>query len=260
MGKIPVGLELYSVREQLAADPLGTLKAVAEMGYTGVEFAGAPAHTAEEYRAMLDETGLVCCGWHTPFNLVQADTLADTIAFNQTVGNRYVIIPGIPGHLVETREQWQRMAGVFNDLAAALAPHDMQTGYHNHHIEFKELDGERPWDTFFGGTCNDVIMQLDTGNAMLGGGDPIAILKEYTGRSQTIHLKPFDTVKGQADPHAGFRTMIGEDSTPWQELFGLCESTADTQWYIVEYECDLYPPLDAVSRCLDALRALGVTD
>ena len=93
MGKIPIGLELYSVRHDLAEDVRGTLKAVADMGYDGVEFAGAPQHSAEELRGLLDEFGLTCCGWHTPFNLVQDDTLADTIAFNKIVGNNYEISP-----------------------------------------------------------------------------------------------------------------------------------------------------------------------
>ena len=83
MARVPIGLELYSVRNELAADVRGTIKAVAEMGYEGVEFAGPPQHSAEELKSLLDEFGLVCCGWHTPFNLVQEDTLADTIEFNK---------------------------------------------------------------------------------------------------------------------------------------------------------------------------------
>ena len=75
MTRVPIGLELFSVRNELAEDVRGTIKAVAEMGYEGVEFAGQPQHSAEELKSLLDEFGLVCCGWHTPFNLVQEDTL-----------------------------------------------------------------------------------------------------------------------------------------------------------------------------------------
>ena len=102
MARIPVGLELYSVRKDLDSDAFGTLKAVAAMGYDGVEFAGPPKHSGKELGEMLKQTGLRCCGWHTPFNLVQDDTLAATIELNKAVGNTYVIIPGLPGHLVQT--------------------------------------------------------------------------------------------------------------------------------------------------------------
>jgi sugar phosphate isomerase/epimerase len=111
--RIPIGLELYSVRQDFARDPLGTLKAVAAMGYEGVEFAGPPALSGTLLRAMLDETGLVCCGWHTPYQMVQDDALDATIALNKTVGNRRVIVPGFPHELVDSRAKWRAMADFF---------------------------------------------------------------------------------------------------------------------------------------------------
>lgn len=257
MARIPIGLELYSVRHELAEDAAGTIQAVAAMGYEGVEFAGPPQHEAAELRKMLDDTGLVCCGWHTPFNLVLDDALEQTIAFNQTLGNRFVIVPGIPGELRETRDAWRKMADFFNALADKLAPHGMKTGYHNHHIEFTELDGEKPWDTFFANTRPEVVMQLDTGNAASGGGDPVAILEAYPGRATTVHLKPWHAERGAEDHHAGFQPIIGDDTLPWADIFRLCETTGGTEWYIVEYESDAYPPLESVERCLNALKAMG---
>ncbi len=257
MARIPIGLELYSVRNELAADAAGTIRAVAEMGYEGVEFAGPPQHSGAELRKMLDDNGLVCCGWHTPFDRVQDDTLAATIELNQTVGNRFIIIPGIPGHLIQSRDDWLKMADFFNALADKLAPHGMKTGYHNHHIEFTELDGELPWDTFFGNTKAEVVMQLDTGNAASGGGNCVAILEGYPGRATTVHLKPYHAERGAEDRHAGFQPIIGDDTLPWADIFRLCESIGGTEWYIVEYESDAYPPLESVKRCLDALKAMG---
>ena len=145
MARIPIGLELYSVRQDLDRDPRGTLKAVAEMGYEGVEFAGPPKLSGEELRKLLDEFGLVCCGWHTPFAMVQEDQIDATIALNKAVGNQYVIIPGFPGDLTKTRQDWLKLADFMNGLATKLAAHGMQTGYHNHHTEFQPLDGEWPW-------------------------------------------------------------------------------------------------------------------
>ncbi len=256
MARVPIALELYSVRADLQKDIRGTLRAVAAMGYDGVEFAGAPQHSAEEIKALLDETGLVCCSWHTPFQMVQDDKLADTIAFNKTVGNNSIIVPGLPGHLTASQADWLRMAEFFNELAAKLAPHGMFTGYHNHYTEFKALDGETPWDTFFGHTRQDVVMQLDLGNAVYGGADVIDLLKRYPGRSRSIHLKPFSRTAGRTEPRLGYRPLIGADEVPWSEVFALCEA-GGTEWYIVEYESDAYPPLQAVELCLKALKAMG---
>jgi len=257
MARIPIGLELYSVRHEFDKDALGTLKAVAEMGYDGVEFAGPPKHSGAELKAMLEETGLTCCGWHTPFDMVQEATLEQTIKLNQAVGNRYVIIPGLPGHLVQTLADWAKMAAFFNDLAAKLAPHGMQTGYHNHHIEFGQLDGGRPWDAFFGNADISVIMQMDLGNALHGGADVLSVLKAYPGRCQTVHLKPYSVKAAKAGAEAGFRPIIGADDVPWQEVFRFCENAGKTAWYIVEYESDAFPPLEAVDRCLQALKGMG---
>jgi len=133
----------------------------------------------------------------------------------------------------------------------------MVTGYHNHNTEFTPLDGENPWDTFFSNTDRRVIMQLDTGNAMSGGGDPVAILRKYPGRAETVHVKPYTPSAARTDPEKGFLAPIGEDELPWGEIFTACEMTGATDWYIVEYESDAYPPLEAVKRCLEALREMG---
>ena len=259
MAKLPIGLELWSVRHELADDVRGTLKAVAEMGYEGVEFAGPPQHSAEELKSILDETGLACFGWHTPFDLVQDDKLEDTIAFNKTIGNQFVIIPGLPRDRTQTRDDWLKMAGFFNELADKLAPHGMRTGYHNHTVEFKPLDGENPWDTLFGNTKDEVVMQFDTGNGKFGGADTLPILERYPGRATVLHLKPYSTTAAEeaGDPRAGFKPIIGEDDLPWDDIFRVAETTGGTTIYIVEYESDAFPPLEAVDKCLKALRAMG---
>ncbi len=257
MARVPIALELYSVREDLKKDVRGTLKAVAEMGYEGVEFAGYPQNTAEELRAILDEVGLVCCSWHTPIDLVLDDKLQQTIAFNKTVGNRSIIIPGLPGQYTGSRENWLKTAAFFNELTEKLLPHGMFTGYHNHHTEFTPLDGEWPWHTFFGKTRKEVVMQLDTGNALRGGADSVPLLERYPGRAISVHLKPYSKTAGKDDPNAGFKPLIGEDEIPWGDVFRLSESIGGTEWYIVEYESDAYPPLKAVDLCLQNLKKMG---
>ncbi|MDE2126952.1 MAG: sugar phosphate isomerase/epimerase [Armatimonadetes bacterium] len=249
MSRIPIALQLYSVREDCARDLPGVLKAVAGMGYEGVEFAGYYGRTAAELRALLDENGLKCCGTHTGIDTLLGPKLTETVEFNKTIGNRFLIVPGLPRERTESRAAWQETARVINGIAADLEPLDMQVGYHNHHTEFTPLDGELPWDTFFGATRSDVVMQFDTGNAMHGGADAPPFLERYPGRALTVHLKEYKQGWDQA--------LIGEGDIPWQEIFRLCETSAGTQWYIVEQESYAFPPLECVDKCLKNLKAMG---
>lgn len=247
--RIPVGVQLYSVRGECGKDLPGTIQAVAKMGYEGVEFAGYYGRDAKTLRKLMDDTGLVCCGTHTQIDTLLGDELSKTIEFNKTIGNKFLIVPGLPGKYRNSRKAWQETAKLFNELSDKVKPHGMQVGYHNHSIEFKPLDGELPWDTFFGNTKKEVIMQLDTGNAMGGGGDPVAFLKRYPGRATTVHLKAFSKSKPNA--------IIGDDELSWQTIFEACETIGGTQWYIVEYESDAYPPLVSIEKCLEALCRWG---
>ena len=243
-------LELYSVRHDLARDLTGTLQAVKDMGYEGVEFAGPFVHPAEEVAAALKQTGLVCCGWHTPFVYVQGDMLDATVAYNKAVGNRYIIIPGLPGEWSCTPDAWKKTAAFFNDLSRKLTVQGMVTGYHNHASEFQPLDGQIPYDIFFGNTDRAVVMQIDNGNAMSGGADPSEYVRKYPGRARTVHLKPYS----RAD---GFDTMIGRDDVPWTEFMELCRTVGGAEWYIVEYESEkLYTPLQGVKECLQSLKQM----
>ncbi len=250
--RIPVGVQLYSVRGECEKGLPGTIQKVAKMGYKGVEFAGYYGRDAKTLRKLLDDAGLVCCGTHTGIDTLLGEELPKTIEFNKTLGNKFLIVPGLPEKYRSSRRAWQETAKLFNELSDKVKPHGMQVGYHNHSIEFKPLDGELPWDTFFGNTKKEVVMQLDTGNAMGGGGgggDPVAFLKRYPGRATTVHLKAFSKTKPNA--------IIGNDELPWQKIFEACETIGRTQWYIVEYESDAYPPLVSIEKCLEALRRWG---
>jgi sugar phosphate isomerase/epimerase len=246
---IPIGLQLYSVRNECEKDLVSTITAVAKLGYKAVEFAGYYNRDARTLRKLLDDVGLKCCGTHIGLETLQGENLPKTLEFNQTLGNNFLIVPGLAEKHTKTRTAWQETADLFNELATKVKPHGMRVGYHNHTIEFKALDGELPWDTFFGRTKKEVVMQFDTGNAMQGGGDATLYLKRYPGRAATVHVKPFSKAKPNA--------LIGEDELPWKEIFRLCETVAATEWYIVEYESDAYPPLVSVEKCLQTLRQWG---
>ena len=254
MAALPMGLQLYSIREECARDLPGSLKAVRKMGYDGVEFAGYYGYSATDLRRMLDDNGLKCCGTHTGFTSLLDDELPRTIEYNQTLGNPYLIVPALPEKYRDSNAAWIKVAQQFNQIAERLAPLDMYTGYHNHFVEFKPIAGDAtgggvPFDLFFANTSPRVIMQVDLGNAMVGGGDPLACLRRYPGRALTVHLKEYSA----ADPKA----LIGDGEVDWPEVFRLCETSGNTRWYIVEYESDAYPPLESVARCRANLRKLG---
>lgn len=243
--KIPVGLQLYSVREQCKADLPGTLAAVKRIGYPGVEFAGYHGRSAKELRQLLDDNGLVACGTHTPYDSVLGDKLKETIEFNRTIGNRFLIVPWMAEG--KSKQQWLDRAKLFNELADKVRPEGMWVGYHAHAHDFKQLGGVSAWDLFFGNTKPTVVMQLDTANCLSGGADPVAVLKRYPGRELTIHLKAHG---------GGPEAVIGEDKVDWPEVFQFCETKGKTQWYIVEHESGK-DPLEAVKRCYEALKKMG---
>jgi sugar phosphate isomerase/epimerase len=245
---IPVGLQLWTVRAECAKDFPGTIAKVAKMGYKGVEFAGYYERSAKDIRKMLDDNGLVCCGSHTQMNLLSNENLAATMEFNRTLGNKYVIVPSLDREKLNTKEAWLKMAKQFDELSDKTRSEGVHIGYHAHRWDFKPIEGETPWDILFGNTNKEVIMQVDTGNAMQGGADPVAILKKYPGRSLTIHLKEYSATNNKA--------LIGQGEVKWQDVFAVCESTGGTQWYIIEEESGQYPPLEAAELSLKNYKKL----
>jgi len=249
MSNIPIALQLYSVRHDCEKDLAATLEAVAKMGYEGVEFAGYYGRSAKELRKMLDDLGLKVAGSHVRLDTLEGDALAETVAFNRELGNRFLIVPGLSEERRNSHEAWLETARIFDQIAERLAPEGMVTGYHNHTIEFTEMGGELPLDTFVSNTRQDVVMELDLGHVVHGGADPVAFLERYPGRAVTVHLKDYS--------HTNDTALIGEGDVRWDEVFRLCESVGGTEWYIVEQETYAYPPLECVERCLRTLRDWG---
>ncbi len=244
--KIPVGVQLYSVREQAAKDLPAVLEAIGRMGYKGVEFAGYYGWESKpkELRRLLDGNGLRCCGTHTALETVTGDALKATAELHAILGNTFLIVPSLQG---EGAQGWVDMAKRFNEISAKAKALGMRVGYHAHAGDFEKFGGQTSWEIFFDGTNNDVVMQLDTGNCMQGGGDPVALLKKYPGRSRTVHVKEFGGPEN---------AVIGQGVMPWAQVFDICETTAGTEWYIVEHETGP-DPIGNIKGCLDGLRKMG---
>ncbi len=251
--RIPVGLQLYSVRGECGKEKGRNLKnvieAVAKMGYQAVEFAGYYGWSAKDLKKLLDDNGLTCCGTHTQFGALQGDKFEGTVEFHKTLGCEFIIVPSMPGQFRKDVASWKAAAKAFNELAAKLAPLGMRTGYHNHSFEFKKLGDSdtTAWDVFFGSTDKQVVMQVDTGNCMGGGGDPVAIMKSYPGRAATMHMKEYG---GDA------KAVLGEGKCPWKAIIQLARTSGETEWFIIEHERRGSPPLEAVAKCIENFRKI----
>jgi sugar phosphate isomerase/epimerase len=245
--KIPIGLELYSVRNEMKADFTGTIEKVGKIGYEAVEFAGYYDwdKKPKDLRKLLDDNGLKCCGTHTHLPTLEGDELKKTIELHKTLGNKFLICPSMSA---KTAADWENLAKKFNDIAAKCKESDMFVGYHSHAGDFKKLDnGKTPWEIFFDNTDPIVIHQLDVGNTLDGGGDPLALIKKYPGRTKTTHLKEHGGPKGAA---------IGEGTNDWKALFAAYESVGGIEVYVVEHETS-NEPLVTIKTCLENLHKMG---
>jgi sugar phosphate isomerase/epimerase len=246
--KIPIGVQLYSVRTVFQRDIPGTLAGVKKIGFEGVEFAGyfSYANDAKGLRKLLDDNGLKCCGTHIGLQTMQGDALAKTIEFNQILGNDKLVVPS--GPRATTIEQWAQFGESFNAVAEKLKEHKLRIGYHNHAAEFTRIGDQMPADAFFGKASADVFMQLDIGHCVRAGADPVAYLKKYTGRVLTVHTKDFRAGAPADD-------VVGAGLVKWPEVLDACDG-AGVQWHIIEEESNAFQGLDGIEKSFQGLKKL----
>ena len=243
--QVPIALQLYTISGDLRRDMAGSLAAVAKLGYKGVEFAGFNNVAAKDIRKMLDDNGLQAIGCHTALNTLQGEEFDKTVEFNKTIGNPRLIVPSLANTYTNSRMSIEGAADIFNGIAAKLKPLNMQTGFHCHQGEFRQVEGATVWDIFFTRANKDVIMQCDLGHMGTADADQVAYINKYPGRSITVHVKP-----------ANAAPLLGDtaDTNKWPDIFKACESAGGTEWYIVEYDGG---SMDKVVRTMDVLKSWG---
>lgn len=247
--RIPIAVQLYSVRQVASKDFPGVLAEVARLGYEGVEFAGYYGHSAKDVRKMLDDNGLKATGTHTGLDTLLGDNLSTTLEFNRTIGNKYLIVPGMPQKYRSSIAGWKEAAEIFDRIAAQVTPNGFIVGFHNHFIEFQELEGQIPFDVFFGNAGRDVKVQLDIGHAQRAGVDPAAVINRYKGRVVSVHVKDY----APDNPNA----TVGQGIVKWKEVFHALETVGGTEWYIVEEEGKACQGFECVARSIKQLREWG---
>jgi sugar phosphate isomerase/epimerase len=249
--KIPVGLELYSVRHELKKDQAATLSAVAKMGYQCVEFY-APyfdwnAEQAKDVRKQLDDLGVKCYSTHNSLQSFSSDGLPKAIELNKTLGAHYIVLAH-PGK-IQTLDEWKHIADVLNQGNHQMSAQGLHAGYHNHALEWKPVDGQKPIELIAANTDKSIMLQLDVGTCLETGNDPVAWIDKNPGRIRSLHLKEWS-------PDKGYRVLFGEGSAPWKKIFAAAESTGGVEYYLIEQEGSDYPELETADRCLVAFKNL----
>ena len=252
--KVPLALQVYSVREYASKDLRGTLKRIAEIGYKGVEFAGYYGNDAKDIRKWLDEAGLQAISTHLSVPALLEGQFEQTVEFEKTLGNKRLIVASGLSASCATDAGNQMTAYLFNEIAAKAAKVGMQIGFHAHFNDFTDVNGKTAWELFFSRTREDIIAQMDVGNCLHGGADPYAEVAKFPNRGKLLHVKA-ENEKGK---HGA--CVAGEgDTVDWNRMFDISENIGGVEWYIVEQEdCrDGSNLFDAVAECYENLKKMG---
>jgi len=249
---IPVGLELYSVRDELQKDPFATVRAVAQMGYKAVEFYAPYFQWTEaqtkDMRKLMDDLGIRCYSTHNGEDFFSAQKIDHARDLNLILGSKYMVQawsdpkPNLDG--------WKTVADNLNAASEKLAPSGLKVGYHNHDAEWKPVGGKRPMDVLASNTKPSVMLQLDVGTCLEAGADPVEWIRANPGRIRSIHCKDWSP-----DPNIAFKTLFGEGKADWKGIFQAAEGGGGVEFYLIEQEGSRFPELETARRCLEAFRA-----
>jgi sugar phosphate isomerase/epimerase len=233
-----VSVQLWSVKNEVKADLKGTLQALANMGFKGVEFAGEFGEFSDNptgLKSLLDELGLQVSGAHVHFDKLSDVNLAQTVAFYQAIGCTSLIVPY--DERAFSPEGVQQVVNELNTLSKKLEKVGMQIGYHNHAPEFNDFKQSTYWDFIAQSTHQNVILQLDVGWVTYAGKDPVDYVRRYPGRTLTTHYKvrlPKGTKSTKSTK--GKLPIIGQDTIDWPALIQANIQVGGTHWLVVEQE------------------------
>ena len=242
----PVGLELFSVRDALMKDLMGTVTAVAKMGYEVVEFY-APyfdwtPQRAKDVRKLLDDLGIRCNSTHNDYRSFTAEGLRKATELNQIIGSKNIIMAST-GRM-DGIAAWKALGEQMTKVSETLKPLGMATGFHNHQTEWGGAIGQRPMDVLAANTPKEFTLQLDIGTVMEAGADPVAWIRANPGRIRSIHCKDFS-----ADDRK-YRVLFGEGDSPWAKIFEAAESVGGVEYYLIEQEGSRFGELETAELCL----------
>ncbi|SET33984.1 sugar phosphate isomerase/epimerase [Paenibacillus sp. NFR01] len=244
---LKIGLQLYTVREELEKDFEGTIRKVAELGYASVEFFHFFGRSSAEVAALLEETGLVALGAHRPYTEMLEHT-AEEIRYNLEIGNKNLIIP----YLTEEQRNWEQVVSDLRAIGAKTAEQGAVLFYHNHDFEFTQKVGEQTaFDYIFAGVpAEQLQVELDTCWVHFAGYDPVAYIEKYAGRLPIIHLKD---VKRSEDGSPE-TVVLGEGEVNLAAILEAADK-AGAEWAVVEQDFCARPAMDSIADSMKWIKA-----
>jgi len=265
-----VGIQLYSVRDDMKKDPLGTLKQLAKIGYKHVEHANYIdrkfyGYKAVEFKKILTDLDLkMPCG-HTVMGKNHwdaakkdfTDSWKFTVEDAAYMGQKYVISPSMDKSMCKTYDDLLGYLEVFNKCGDLCQKSGMKFGYHNHWVEFVEkLNGEKLFDIMMKNLdVSKVVMQLDIGNMYIGGAKALDVIGQYPGKFELIHVKDEIAVETKEKYESA---ILGKGILPVKEVLDICRKTGGTKVYIVEQESyQGKTPLACVQEDFDIMKKWG---
>lgn len=268
--KFITGVQLYSVREDMRKDPLGTLKAVAKMGYKNVEHANYAnrkfyGYTANEFKKVLNDLGMKMPSGHTVMGANHwdatkkdfTDSWKYTVEDAAEVGQELVISPSLESGLRKSKDEMLRFMEVFNKSGELCKKSGMRFGYHNHDFEFTQMMGaETMYEVMLNNTDPSMVtQQFDMGNLYGTGADALAIVQKHPGRFVSMHVK--DQIK-KAEGNGFESTILGRGVQQVKEIIDEGLKNGGTIHLIVEQEAyQGISPLDCIKENLKVMKQWG---
>jgi sugar phosphate isomerase/epimerase len=268
--KLPLGLQLYSVRDLLPKDYAGTLKQVAALGYKEVESAGYYNHSAAEVTKAIHDAGLSLVSAHYSSDALHKD-FDKILAFEKELGTANLICsyPGKdPARLAKasmadrekfTLDDFKWNAAEFNKFGEKAAAAGIKFGYHNHTVEFRQTDGAIPFVELMRLTNPaHVNVEMDCGWVIVGGGDPVALLKQFPNRITMLHVKDFQAIpKGTESPEP-HPVELGQGSIDYRPILAAAAKAGHIQHLFVEQEAFTVPWQDSLKTDATYMHKLGI--
>lgn len=246
---LKIGLQLYTLREELEQDFEGTLRKVAALGYKGVEFFHYFGRTAAEVKQLLNELGLVALGAHRPYDALLNDTEAE-IAYNLEIGNSNLIVP----YLSEEQRNYEEVAANLKVIGEKCKSGGAILLYHNHDFELTEKYGDSDrtaFDGLFEEVPADLLqVEMDTCWVHHAGYDPVEYINKYAGRLPIIHLKDLKK-KEDGSPET---VVLGEGEVNLTAILNAA-AQANVEWAVVEQDFCSRSPLESVEDSLKWVKA-----
>jgi len=253
--RIPIGLELYSVRTELQKDLTGTVTAVAKMGYQVVEFFSPyyqwTTDQAKDVRKLMDDLGIKCNSTHNDYQNFGDPRLPKAMELNNILGTKFLVMASSPR--ATTVDAYENIAATLATASEKVKAAGLRVGYHNHQTEFQPVEGTFGMAVLAANTPKEVMLQFDVGTAVEVGHDPVAWIESQPGRINSLHLKEWASGTG---PEKGYRALTGEGDCPWLKIFAAAESVGGVEYYLIEQEGSRFPEIETAQKCLDAYKKI----